>query len=183
MPIDSVPTRPSLERLPALTSPPSSLGSGNLDRLGEILRAAGDRMGSWQSVYDLFDEMLDKDGHLYSVIQTRIYGVLGRERSVIPASDAPRDVAMAAWVREALGTLPGWEEALRDLLSQWREVSQYYFADFYPCLPYSRDDHVWIGWQFHDDEKNEGRVQEALLSHGILLANGWGRERFPYTLC
>jgi phage gp29-like protein len=67
-------------------------------------------------VFDLFDEMLDKDGHLYSVLQTRIYGVLSRERTVVPGGESARDTEVAEWVRATLEATPGWETALRGLL-------------------------------------------------------------------
>lgn len=116
MPIESVPAKPPLERLPSPNAETGFLPSGHFDRLAEILRTAGDRLGGWRSVYDLFDEMLDKDGHLYSVIQTRLYGVLGRERTVVPGGETSRDASIAEWVRETLEAIPGWEEALRGLL-------------------------------------------------------------------
>jgi hypothetical protein len=116
MPIESVPTRPPLGRLPRLSPETGLLGSGHFDRLSEILRTAGDRLGGWRSAFDLFDEMLDKDGHLYSVLQTRLSGVLGRERTVVPGGETSRDTEVANWVRGVLEAIPGWEEALRGLL-------------------------------------------------------------------
>lgn len=116
MPIESVPSQPSLKALPTGASATGLFGSRQADRLAEILRTAGDRPGGYRSVYDLFEEMLDKDGHLYSVIQTRIYGLLSRERSVVAGGDDPRDVAVAEWVQRTLAAVPGWEEALRWLL-------------------------------------------------------------------
>lgn len=49
--------------------------------------------------------------------------------------------------------------ALRELIKQWRMVSQYYYSDYYPLLPYSLEENAWLAWQFHDDVKNEGVVQ------------------------
>lgn len=116
MPIASVAPRPPLQRLPATAPEASFVRSSHADRLSEILRTAGDRFGGWHSVYDLFDEMLDKDGHLYSVLQTRIGGVLSRDRTVVPGGETSRDTALAEWVRATLEAIPGWEEALRALL-------------------------------------------------------------------
>jgi len=50
-------------------------------------------------------------------------------------------------------------ETLRKLYNDWKKVSPYYYADYYPLTGYSLDSSVWIGWQFHDPEKGEGVVQ------------------------
>jgi alpha-galactosidase len=49
--------------------------------------------------------------------------------------------------------------ALRRLIGQWRELSLNYYGDFYPLTPWSRDDQVWIAWQFDRPELGEGMVQ------------------------
>ncbi|MBM3334411.1 DUF935 family protein, partial [Candidatus Sumerlaeota bacterium] len=68
------------------------------------------------NLYDLFQEMEDKDGHLYSVLQTRKNGVLSRERKVIAASDSARDREVADFVSRALDRIPHLDQALRDIL-------------------------------------------------------------------
>ena len=50
-------------------------------------------------------------------------------------------------------------DALRRLVGQWRTVSRYYCGDYYPLTPYSREDNVWIAWQFHRPDLGEGMVQ------------------------
>jgi len=49
--------------------------------------------------------------------------------------------------------------SLRRLIGHWRELSQFYYADFYPLTPFSVSPAEWIGWQFHDPEKDAGAVQ------------------------
>ena len=49
--------------------------------------------------------------------------------------------------------------ALRRLVSQWRQVSPNYYGDFYPLTPWTRDDQVWMAWQFNRPEQGEGMVQ------------------------
>ena len=49
--------------------------------------------------------------------------------------------------------------ALRRLIGQWREMNPNYYGDFYPLTPWSRDDRVWIAWQFDRPEQGEGVVQ------------------------
>jgi len=69
-----------------------------------------------RTIYDLFQEMEDKDGHLYSVLQTRKNGVLSRGRKVVAASDSPRDREVADFVARALERIPAFDQALRDIL-------------------------------------------------------------------
>ena len=49
--------------------------------------------------------------------------------------------------------------ALRRLYTQWRLLSRFYYADFYPLTPYNQDDRQWIAWQFNAPEQGKGAVQ------------------------
>ncbi len=49
--------------------------------------------------------------------------------------------------------------ALRKLYHQWRELSRFYYADFYPLTPYTQDNREWIAWQFNDPGRGEGAIQ------------------------
>jgi alpha-galactosidase len=49
--------------------------------------------------------------------------------------------------------------ALRRLIGEWREMNPNYHGDFYPLTTWSRDDQVWIAWQFDRPEQGEGVVQ------------------------
>jgi alpha-galactosidase len=49
--------------------------------------------------------------------------------------------------------------SLRQLISEWREMNANYYGDFYPLTTWSRDDQVWIAWQFDRPEEGEGVVQ------------------------
>lgn len=69
-----------------------------------------------RNLYDLYQEMEDKDGHLYSVLQTRKNGVLSRERKVVAASDGDRDREIAEFVSRALDRIPQFDQALRNML-------------------------------------------------------------------
>jgi len=69
-----------------------------------------------RNLYDLYQEMEDKDGHLYSVLQTRKNGVLSRERKVVAASDSPRDREIADFVARSLAHIPQFDQSLRDIL-------------------------------------------------------------------
>jgi alpha-galactosidase len=50
-------------------------------------------------------------------------------------------------------------EALRRLLGQWRKIARYYYGDFYPLTSWTRDDTVWMAWQFDEPEVGGGMVQ------------------------
>lgn len=69
-----------------------------------------------RSVYELFAEMEEKDGHLYSVLQTRINGLLGLPRTVTPANDHVGARRVAAFVDQTLSRIPRYEELLRAVL-------------------------------------------------------------------
>lgn len=50
-------------------------------------------------------------------------------------------------------------DLIRKLITQWRTLNEYYFADFYPLTPYSQADDAWIAWQFNRPEKGDAAVQ------------------------
>jgi alpha-galactosidase len=45
------------------------------------------------------------------------------------------------------------------MIAQFREISKYYFGDYYPLTPYSLADDAWLAWQYHRDDLNEGFFQ------------------------
>jgi alpha-galactosidase len=49
--------------------------------------------------------------------------------------------------------------ALRELFAQWRRASPNYYGDFYPLTSWSRDNTLWMAWQFDRPEAGEGMVQ------------------------
>jgi alpha-galactosidase len=50
-------------------------------------------------------------------------------------------------------------ELARLLVSQWRQVADYYFGDLYPLTPYSMANDVWLAWQFDRPDLGEGMIQ------------------------
>ena len=50
-------------------------------------------------------------------------------------------------------------DLLRKLISQWREINSYYYADYYPLTSHSMAKDVWMAWQFNQPETGEGVVQ------------------------
>lgn len=47
----------------------------------------------------------------------------------------------------------------RRLIEQFKQVSKYYFGDYYPLTSYSLENDVWMAWQFDCPEIGEGMVQ------------------------
>ncbi len=50
-------------------------------------------------------------------------------------------------------------DTIRRLLDQWRRIAPNYYGDFYPLTSWTRDDTVWMAWQFDRPEAGEGFVQ------------------------
>lgn len=80
------------------------------------LRAEASQGHACRTLYDLYQEMEDKDGHLYAVLQTRKNGVLARERRLLPAEDSRAARDTATCVQRLLDDIPDFESALGALL-------------------------------------------------------------------
>ena len=50
-------------------------------------------------------------------------------------------------------------DLLRRLISQWRQVADNYYGDFYPLTAYRIENDGWMAWQFDRPESGEGMVQ------------------------
>lgn len=83
-------------------------------KLARILQEAD--AGQITRQAELFEEMEEKDAHLYSLLQTRKNAVLGLDWQVMPFSDAREDRRIADFVADVLGNLEGFEDNLLDLL-------------------------------------------------------------------
>jgi alpha-galactosidase len=44
-------------------------------------------------------------------------------------------------------------------LKQWRDVSEFYYGDFFPLTPYTTDASAWVAWQFGRPDGTAGMVQ------------------------
>lgn len=86
------------------------------DTPAQILRSESATSRYHLSIYDLYSEMEDKDGHLFSVLQTRKNGVLSRTRRIQAESDDPRDQAVARFVEERLQAISNFDQVLYNLL-------------------------------------------------------------------
>ena len=65
---------------------------------------------------ELFEEMEEKDAHLFSVLQTRKNAVLGLDYEVQPYSDSEEDKKIQDFVADCIFGLTNLEDALLDLL-------------------------------------------------------------------
>lgn len=84
-------------------------------KLAEIFKEAD--AGDVLRQMELFEEMEEKDPHLFSQLQTRKNAVTGLDFEVIPFdSDDTRDKAIAEFVANTLNSIEGFEDAELDLL-------------------------------------------------------------------
>ncbi len=103
-----------------------------------------------RTVYELFSEMEEKDGHLYSTLQTRINGVLGLNRRVIPAGPAGEEQRkVAEYIQNKIDRFPRFDEFLRALL----EAVSRGFSVVELIWDYDDDGHLAIvDWIAHPQE-------------------------------
>ena len=83
---------------------------------GHILRSEGFTGSGARGLFELYEEMEQKDGHLFAVLQTRKNGVLSRPRKVVAASENERDREIARFVDNALKEIKGFDQSLLDIL-------------------------------------------------------------------
>ena len=51
-----------------------------------------------------------------------------------------------------------WVAWIKQAIGEYREVQPYFYGDFYPLLPYSRDAETWTAWQWDRPESKDGLV-------------------------
>ena len=86
----------------------------NPRRLARILREADE--GNVRMQMELFEEMEEKDPHLFSQMQTRKLAVTGLDWEVQPFSEDERDKEIADFVSEQLKSIENFDEVLIDML-------------------------------------------------------------------
>ena len=84
------------------------------EKLTTLLKQAD--AGDVYSQAELFEEMEEKDTHLYSQLQTRKNAVMGLEYDVQPYSDSPEDKKIAEFVGENIFGINDFDDAILDLL-------------------------------------------------------------------
>ena len=83
-------------------------------KLAEIFKEAD--AGDVLRQMELFEEMEEKDPHLFSQLQTRKNAVTGLDFEVIPFSDDPRDKEIADFIEEQINGIESLEDVETDLL-------------------------------------------------------------------
>lgn len=83
-------------------------------RLANIFREAD--AGDVLRQMELFEEMEEKDPHLFSQLQTRKNAVTGLDFEIIPFGDEDWDKEIADFIQEQLSSIEGFEDMETDLL-------------------------------------------------------------------
>lgn len=83
-------------------------------RLAAIFREADD--GDVLRQMEMFEEMEEKDTHLFSQLQTRKLSVTGLDWEVQPFSEDERDIQVAEFVADQLHSLENFNDVLMDIL-------------------------------------------------------------------
>lgn len=71
----------------------------------------------------------------------------------------------------------GLLELQRKLISQWRQVAEFYYGDFFPLTDYSSEETTWMAWQLGSPDGRAGIVQafrrerSAFVSAALRLRN------------
>lgn len=108
------PIQPMLDEFAANTDPhwPSLPTDRRIS--DHIVRSEG--FAGHASPYTLFEEMEDKDAHLFSALQTRKLGVLAHPRRIDAARPTAEAAEAAGWAERTLEQMPGWHATLTHLL-------------------------------------------------------------------
>jgi alpha-galactosidase len=53
---------------------------------------------------------------------------------------------------------PAWVAWIKQAIGEYREVQPYFYGDFYPLLPFSRDAEAWTVWQWNRPNDKDGLV-------------------------
>lgn len=83
-------------------------------RLARIFKAADG--GDVRAQMELFEEMEEKDTHLFSQLQTRKLAVTGLDWEVQPFSGSDQDKEVSEWVDSQLKSIEGFDALLIDML-------------------------------------------------------------------
>lgn len=100
---------------PAIYDKYSTYPSNGLtpERLARIFKEAD--VGNVYRQMELFEEMEEKDPHLFSVLQTRKNAIIGTNFDVLPFSDEPRDKEIADFIADCINNIASIEDIFTDL--------------------------------------------------------------------
>lgn len=171
-PIKSKNTRPEMREIAVatvrdkFTSYPSS--GLTPERLACILREAD--QGDIYRQSELFEEMEEKDPHLFSIMQTRKNTVMGLDWEILPYSDETRDRKIAEFIGDILNNHQDFEDAMLDLLDAIGKGMS--TVEIMWAIENSKAVPMQLKWRhqkkfFYDDYDNLRVLVEENLSTGI----------------
>lgn len=65
-------------------------------------------------------------------------------------------------------------DLLRKLTTEWREVAELFYGDYYPLTRWSLADDAWMAWQFHRHEQGDGLIQVFRRAQSPLESAAFG---------
>ncbi len=117
----------------------------------EVLRRAVPLLRS-----DYIFEPVGQQCHTYGIASWLPFygtGVISEDPYVVRSAFCPHLIACWDVRRDDLAY-----DTLRTLLGEWRAIAPSLLADYYPLTPYSFQNDVWMAFQFHRPETQEGAV-------------------------
>jgi len=124
-------------------------------RLASILQEADS--GDIFRQMELFEEMLEKDGHMFAIFQARKLAVSGKKYSIVPASDDQEDIEIASSVEDMIERIRGWKNSLNDILDC--VAKGFSVNEIYWTLKGERYEIERLRWQ-HQKKFRFGRVAD-----------------------
>ena len=148
-------------------------------KLAALLQAA--EQGDLIAQHEFFQDMEEKDGHIFSVMQTRRLALMGLDWDIVPPVDAtPAEKEMAEFAKAALKGMQDFEDVLFDLTDaighgfsalelEWGQVG----ADRLPIRATHRPQ-AWFKTPISpDSDRNELRLRDGSADGAQLWPFGW----------
>lgn len=123
------------------------------ERVIAIYRAA--EYGWPQQQCDLFEDVIESDGHLRSLLETRHDAVAGRPWVVAPGGDSAADIRAANELQDALAEIP---QSMNEMLGHHLGAMTYGYAG--SQIYWDRVDGLWVPRWFSDVPPRRFRFDE-----------------------
>lgn len=125
------------------------------EKLAALLRDADG--GDVYRQMELFEEMLEKDGHLLALFQARRLAVTRRNYNIIAASDNPQAVDIAVKTDKMIKRIKGWKNSIADILDCVPKA--YSLVELY-WIPRNGDYEIARTRWWHQKKCRFGRISE-----------------------
>lgn len=144
-------------------------------KLARILEEA--EQGDLRAQCDLFEDMEEKDGHIFAELGKRKRALLGLDWDIVPPRNASKqEEDDAAYARDFIQDLPNFEDVLLDmgdaigkgfsnLELEWRRAD----GEWIPTIEYRPQS--WF--KVRPDDRNELRLRDATVDGAALQPFGW----------